>query len=215
MKSARAEDTWHVAPIGGEVRPELQTCLWSNDWQTACNNSLTRQNQVVAEDFARCVQLSHASWQWNNALWYPGWTTWPSANKHNALAAAASLGYQLELLEVKAARTTSFGYDNVDTISVTASLRNRGVAPPYYELALRFEYPCRSNQTSSLLVPLSRDLLMPSSTAKKVTGVLEPPAMAKGPHTLCVSLASSMARKPVKFAVNEVRADGRVLVFNV
>eukprot|EP01044_Picomonas_judraskeda_P007896 COSAG03_NODE_873_length_5533_cov_76.535149_3_plen_104_part_00 len=103
---------------------------------------------------------------------------------------------------------------------MTASLRNRGVAPPYYALALRLEYPCPggSANTSSTLVPLNQAVLVPRLDAINVRGVIDvSPTLvdSAGTHALCVSLASPMARKPVKFAVNGVGEDGRVLALSV
>ena len=101
---------------------------------------------------------------------------------------------------------------------MTASLRNRGVAPPYYQLALRLEYPCGGFANASYtLVPLNHAVLTPRPTTTDVRGVIDVSARLDlaGTHALCVSLTSPMARKPVKFAVNGVGEDGRVLALSV
>ena len=58
MATAKAMDVWKTAPIGGEVRPELQKCLFAPNITEACADS-----GQTPEDFGECVAQSHSSWQ--------------------------------------------------------------------------------------------------------------------------------------------------------
>ena len=82
-----AMDRWRTAPIGGEIRPELWPCLWK---QEGCKEG---------QDFARCVRETHATWLMDSS------TSRPLApdEKERALAAARSLGYELQVVQATAA----------------------------------------------------------------------------------------------------------------
>lgn len=101
-------DKWQQEPVGGELRPEIQTCLW--DQPVSC---------PVYEDFAESVKQTHASWLLNQAAFADGGYT--GDNYLRALAASRSLGYELTVTE-----TSITGRD------VAVRIENRGTAPFYY-----------------------------------------------------------------------------------
>jgi hypothetical protein len=100
---------WQQEPIGGELRPELQTCLW--DQPVSCGQY---------EDFAESVAQTHASWLINHAA-FAG-TGYTGDNYTRALAASRSLGYELTVT------SASLGRDRV-----SVRMENRGTAPFYYD----------------------------------------------------------------------------------
>ncbi|MEV0714473.1 DUF4832 domain-containing protein [Asanoa sp. NPDC050611] len=102
-------EKWRQEPIGGELRPEIQSCLW--DEPVSCGQY---------EDFAASVAQTHASWLINHAAFAP--TGYSGANYERALAASRSLGYELTVTEAALAR---------DRVSIRVA--NRGVAPFYYD----------------------------------------------------------------------------------
>jgi hypothetical protein len=102
-------DKWRQQPIGGELRPEIQSCLW--DLPISCTQY---------EDYAESVAQTHASWLINHAA-FAG--TGFTADKYlRALAASKALGYELTVTEAALTR---------DRVSVRVG--NRGVAPFYYD----------------------------------------------------------------------------------
>jgi hypothetical protein len=116
LKAAGDTNKWRTQPIGGEVRPEVQRCMWDAS-QTNC--------VPAGQEFTRCVDLTHASWMLNHDLFSPGII---GAQKDLALAGARRLGYTLcvsNVLLVDASRSMP--------LNVSVELANIGVAPFYYD----------------------------------------------------------------------------------
>jgi len=116
LEAAGDTNKWRTQPIGGEVRPEVQPCMWDVS-QTNC--------VPAGQEFTRCVELTHASWMLNHTAFNPGFT---GAQKDLALAGARRLGYTLcvsNALLVDASVS--------EPLNVTLELGNVGVAPFYYD----------------------------------------------------------------------------------
>lgn len=103
-----AMERWKTAPIGGEIRPELWPCLWKTEGCTK------------GQDFARCVRQTHVTWLMDTS------TSSPLApdERERALAAARSLGYELQVVQATAALKGR-------ALELSVTLTNRGVAPFY------------------------------------------------------------------------------------
>lgn len=99
---------WQQEPIGGELRPEIQTCLW--DAPVSCPQY---------EDFAESVTQTHATWLINHAA-FAG-TGYTGDSYFRALAAARSLGYELTVTGAA-----------LNDRQVSVRIENRGTAPFYY-----------------------------------------------------------------------------------
>ncbi|MBB5868129.1 hypothetical protein F4553_001508 [Allocatelliglobosispora scoriae] len=104
-------DKWQREPVGGELRPEIQSCLW--DQPVTCSQY---------EDYPQSVAQTHASWLINHAA-FAG-TGYTGDEYFRALAAAKSLGYELTVTEAAVSR---------DRVAVR--IANRGTAPFYYDWA--------------------------------------------------------------------------------
>jgi hypothetical protein len=120
LKAAGDTNKWRTQPIGGEVRPEVQRCMWDAS-QTNC--------VPAGQEFTRCVDLTHGSWMLNHGLFSPGII---GAQKDLALAGARRLGYTLcvsNALLLDASRSMP--------LNVSVELANIGVAPFYYDWPLQ------------------------------------------------------------------------------
>jgi hypothetical protein len=116
LKAAGDTNKWRTQPIGGEVRPDVQLCMWDAS-QTNC--------VPAGQEFTRCVELAHASWMLNHGAFSPGFA---GVQKDLAVAGASSLGYTLcvsNALLVDASVSTP--------LNVSVELGNIGVAPFYYD----------------------------------------------------------------------------------
>jgi hypothetical protein len=102
-------EKWKQEPIGGELRPEIQSCLW--DEPVSCTQY---------EDYADSVEQTHASWLINHSAFAGAGYT--GDNYFRALAASKSLGYELTVTEASVSR---------DRVSIRVA--NRGAAPFYYD----------------------------------------------------------------------------------
>ncbi len=118
MQQAGTTDKWKKTPVAGELRPELQGCLFTVPMTCTSDGD---------NNFADAVTQTHASWLLDQYAFSPGYT---GAAYDNALAGAKSLGYRLRVTAVK-----------VDwrggKLAVSTRLRNDGVAPFYYDWPLQ------------------------------------------------------------------------------
>lgn len=101
-------EKWRTEPVGGELRPEIQSCLW--DQPVSCGQY---------EDYAQSVRLTHASWLIDHAAFAGAGHTGDAYFR--ALDGAKSLGYELTVTEAA-----------VSAQQVSVRIENRGVAPFYY-----------------------------------------------------------------------------------
>lgn len=116
LKAAGETNKWQTQPIGGEVRPEVQLCMWDAS-QTTC--------VPPGQDFARCVDLTHASWMLNHGAFSPGFT---GDQKTLALEGSARLGYELYVSDAVLADARISG-----SLNVEVQVQDTGVAPFYYD----------------------------------------------------------------------------------
>ena len=101
---------WRTRPIGGEIRPELWPCLWTD---SGCDEG---------QDYARSVAATHATWLMDSSTS----KKLPAKRRDRAIAAARLLGYELHARNADLAISP-----DGRTFSVTMTIENRGVAPFY------------------------------------------------------------------------------------
>src|ERR1035441_10324657 len=116
LKAAGKTNKWLTQPIGGEVRPEVQLCMWDTS-QTNC--------MPAGQEFTTCVDVTHASWMLNQGVFSPGFT---GAQKDLAIAGAQRMGYALCI-----SNTVLVDASISTPLNVSVGLRNMGVAPFYYD----------------------------------------------------------------------------------
>ncbi|MFP3466815.1 DUF4832 domain-containing protein [Leifsonia sp. SIMBA_070] len=118
MTAAGATNKWKTQSIGGELRPELQSCIFSS---AGC--------PVIEDggdnDFPGSVSQTHVSWLLNQYAFQNGYS---AADKPNALAGAKSMGYSLRATEALVPATITAG----SSASVGMTISDIGIAPFYY-----------------------------------------------------------------------------------
>jgi len=112
LQAAGLSAAWRTRPIGGELRPELQTCIWD---AASCAPS--------GQDFATSVSTTHASWMINQGFF----ATMSADQRASALVGARSLGYELYVDQAVLQPVQAGG-----SLSLTIHVQNLGVAPFYY-----------------------------------------------------------------------------------
>ena len=159
---------WRTAPIGGEIRPELWPCLWKKE---GCKEG---------QDFARCVRETHATWLMESS------TSNPLApdERERALAAAQSLGYELQVVKATAALKGR-------ALEVSVTLTNRGVAPFYADWPVRFVAVGSGGTESVAALPFALKTLLPAATdTQSVT--LDPARFASGEVKLLLGIPNTL-----------------------
>jgi hypothetical protein len=123
LTTAGETEKWRHAPMGGELRPEIQTTIWETDALEAQPPGGPVQNWNTS------VALTHASWM---LVWKTFWPGLDGAAKTRALHAAQGLGYALRIL------SWGFSDEGEGLIRLGLRLQNIGVAPFYYPWAFEF-----------------------------------------------------------------------------
>lgn len=111
LRAAGAADKWRTQPIGGEVRPEVWSCLFH---EPTC--------APAGQEFDRCLAATHASWLSNEGV-FRG--PLEGAVRERVLEAARRLGYELHVARATLAKTA-------DKVEVSVTVTNTGCAPFYY-----------------------------------------------------------------------------------
>ena len=172
-----ALERWRTAPIGGEIRPELWPCLWKNE---GCKEG---------QDFARCVRETHATWLMDSSTARP----LTSEDRERALAAARSLGYELQIVQATAALQ-----DRALRVSVT--ITNRGLAPFYAGWPVRLLAVGSTGVESVAELPFALKTLLPAATDTQ-SGTLDLAKFASGELKLLLGILNPLkGGKPLRFA---------------
>jgi len=112
-------DFWKSAVMGGELRPELQSSAFSNNFPDPNND--------FEQDYDLCVETTHATYMLNN---YAFTTGYAASELARARASASRMGYQFHVTQVQAFTNTA------GTVDLHVDITQAGVAPFYYALDL-------------------------------------------------------------------------------
>lgn len=131
LKSAGVENYWKVNPVGGEIRPEIQTKIWSHEEPVFQYPADDPQNTLGlgrnSQDFYTCLDRLHASWLTQHMIFTNPLTV---EEKSRVMEAQKNMGYILHVPK---------SYINDVTLGsrlkVGIEMENKGVAPFYYNAA--------------------------------------------------------------------------------
>lgn len=168
---------WRTAPIGGEIRPELWPCLW------------TTKGCAEGQDFAQCVRETHATWLMDSS------TSSPLApdERERAVAAARSLGYELQIVQAAAALKGR-------ALEVSATITNRGVAPFYAGWPVRVVAIDSTGGESAAELPMALNKLLPAGTATQSVK-LDLAKLTSGEIKLLIGIPNPLkGGRPLRFA---------------
>jgi len=185
MAEAGETNKWRTQPIGGEVRPEVQSCMWDTN-QPSCVPS--------GQSFDLCVDRTHASWMLNHGAFSPGFT---GNQRTLALAGSARLGYELYVTNAILVDASVSG-----SLRVDLQLQNTGVAPFYYDWPVQLGARNSSNvlvKTWTTTWKLSP--LLPTATNTLWTWSQAGHGLQAGLHTLLLRVQNPLTNGvPFRFA---------------
>ena len=172
-----AMERWRTAPIGGEIRPELWPVLWKKE---GCKEG---------QDFARCVSETHATWLMDSSIARP----LTPEERERALAAARSLGYELQVgkatVELKGR-----------ALEVSVTLTNRGVAPFYAGWPVRLLALGPAGEEAAAEMPFALKTLLPGGMDTQ-SQTLDIKKFSGGEIKLLLSIPNPLkSGKPLCFA---------------
>lgn len=106
-----ALNRWKIAPIGGEIRPEL--------WGQIFDDNPAREQ---AQNFSECVKQTHATWLMDSGMFEKKQSP---QRIRNATREVQNMGYEFHIT------SADVSVDSGDVV-VAAVIQNTGVAPFYY-----------------------------------------------------------------------------------
>jgi hypothetical protein len=185
LKAAGETNKWMTQPIGGEVYPPEQLCIWDTT-QTNC----VPQGQA----FSNCVALTHASWMLNQGVFDPGFT---GPQQALALAGSQSLGYELYVSNAMILDATVTG-----PLNVTLQITNTGVAPFYYDWPVLLGALDSSNQLIKTWPTTWRlSAILPAQTNTAWSWSQTNHGLAAGQYKLLLGARNPMTNgMPISFA---------------
>jgi hypothetical protein len=123
MAQAGATSKWETEPVGGELRPELQACIFDVPYDCPSIEAGGDNDVYGANDFDVTLGETHASWLLNQTAFAPGYS---GQALTGALAASQALGYQFAVTRAAIQRAGG------QAVLVGASIEDTGAAPFYY-----------------------------------------------------------------------------------
>lgn len=172
-----AMERWRTAPIGGEIRPELWPVLWKKE---GCKEG---------QDFVRCVSETHATWLMDSSTNRP----LTPEERERALAAARSLGYELQAVKATAELKGR-------TLEVSVTLTNRGVAPFYASWPVRLLAIGPAGEEASAEMSFALKTLLPG-VADTQSQTLDLSKFSGGEVKLLLGIPNPLKTvKPLRFA---------------
>jgi len=122
LVAAGGAERWKEVMIGGELRPELQSVCFQDDYTL----------DTYAQDVATCIDATHASYLLNYTAFNEDGKGYEDTKREQTEQATLQMGYQFEL---QAASLNLWGLDaGTVEAEVTVELAQTGVAPFYYTL---------------------------------------------------------------------------------
>lgn len=197
LKNAKpnCEKRWETAPIGGELRPEIQEKIFtSTPWIAGPD--------APAEKWDTDLELGHPSWLLNEQIkFYKGDAL------ANAVKASNQMGYTF--------RVTKALYDDItdyDNISVTIKIINTGVAPFYYTNKLWPIYiGLKQNGTIAKSWKTEWDIstVLPGSKEISFRHTIKNEIIPSGNYTLCIKVKNPLENgRNLGFANKSQNNDG-------
>lgn len=117
IERAGATTAWQTQPIGGEIYPEIQSCVLvdPSDCPRAAQDISNGRNY----DLSASIQATHASWLINNWVFT---ASLDGAQRQRAVEVGSATGYELSVQRWR-----------MDEDLVEVQMTNNGVAPFYYD----------------------------------------------------------------------------------
>jgi hypothetical protein len=181
LNQLNLQGVWQTEPIGGELRPELQSCIWHD-------LSCARPPQ----DYTSAVDVTHASWLLNQGVFD---RRLPVTDRARALAGARRLGYELYVAAVALPRASAPG-----ALVVQLQMRNTGRAPFYYNWPLELGLVARHRLVRQWRTRWQLTRVLPGAPVE-FAFTLGHRSLPRNTYSLVLRTVNPLASgKPLKFA---------------
>ena len=184
-----ALNKWQKHPIGGEIRPEV----WGQIFDA-------KPTHKQAQDFAKCVQQTHASWLMDSGMFNKK----QSADRvQRATEAVQRMGYDFYVQSARIDRT------DAQHIEVELQVLNNGVAPFYYEWSMELAaLSLNGDLLKTFPVDWKLNTIAPSTTPEMMKTTLRMEDLPDSAAKLALRVVNPIPKgKPLRFANADQDAD--------
>ena len=188
VQANAATNFWMSGAMGGEVRPELQSTIFDDNYAAGTQ---------YKQDFGMCAETTHATYMLN---YYAFGTSYTGNALVRARDASDQMGYAFRLSEVSVAEG-SVG----DSVDITATVIQDGIAPFYYDLNIVLACPDGFSSTVGGVNNISSE----GSTASFTFTAVPSTSTCLGSLGFSLESSYALAGTPVKFAQGV--SDGTVI----
>lgn len=190
LEGAGLQDAWQTRPIGGELRPEVQSTIWDDPPDSG------------AEDYDACIAQTHASWLLNQAFFTDSSFTGEKLDR--AVEGAKKLGYELQVTAVELR-----GADRNGKFDVSVKMMNKGAAPFYYDWKVRL---AAADPAGKLVKTWDTDwkitTVIPGEADKQFSFTGDSTDLKKGKYKLLMQVVNPLSNgKELRFANKKQNAD--------
>ncbi len=176
LKAAGGLEKWRTEPIGGEIRPELWTTMF------------TAKSHPKDQGFAECVKQSHVTWLMDSGMFEKRFPM-SDERKSAAIREVQRMGYELTVTNWK-----------IEGEEMSISLENRGVAPFYRNWPVELALFDGQNEIGKRTVPtIQLSEILPGSVYTRSISIAEFPDGEKGIWKLRIPNPME-GGKPLRFA---------------
>lgn len=187
MAQAGTTEKWLTQPVGGELRPEVQKCIFESPMVCPA------PSETDKVDFPGSVKGTHVSWLLNHHAFEPGYT---GQELTNAKAAAQSMGYRFQATSFA---LTPGSVDGQSTLSV--NVRNTGVAPFYYDWPVKIAAVNSTGQIIRQWGPSWKLSSIKPGTSVQWRAAISTTGLTPGEYTLIMRPVNPLTNgTPLRFA---------------
>lgn len=191
--AAGVTDKWQQYSIGGELRPELQSCIFSA-------GGCPILSEGDDNDFPGSVEQTHASWLINHYAFQTGYS---AADLPAALAGAQSLGYSFRATYALVPTSTTAG-----PAQVGMTIANIGVAPFYYDWPITLAWADADGTVVRTAVTDWSVRQIASGGSQQFTTEVDLSGLPAGEYTLLAQVTNPLENGvPIRFANADQDAD--------
>ena len=169
---SQALNKWKVAPIGGEIRPELWGQIFDD-----------RPEHPQAQDFSKCIDTTHVTWLMDTGMFREKQAP---ARIANAVKQVQRMGYEFYIESVQ------FQPKNSGGGRLELRVKNTGVAPFYHPWVVKLALINGDKVVRELAVDWKINELLPEQGSRIWSTQLSPNDLEHRQLTLAVSVENPM-----------------------
>jgi hypothetical protein len=193
MAQAGATSKWQSEPIGGELYPQLQTCIFDEPYDCPSIEAGSDNSIYGANDITESIGQTHVSWLLDQAAFDPGYS---GEDLSAAQSASETMGYVFQVTSAAAQWNGGSG------ILIGAKIQDNGVAPFYYNWPVQVAAVNAQGQVvASGQVPFDLTSVEPGAPQQFTYLLQSSSGFPAGTYSVVMSVPNPLqGGDPVKFA---------------